>query len=91
MTSESEEWEEKQRTGRVKVRRERVTIIVFVFQAEDGIQYYDVTGVQTCALPIYPSSTAASIMRGRAPVGVANGSGRRASGLSVWSDRKSVV
>ena len=23
------------------------------FQAEDGIRDYDVTGVQTCALPIY--------------------------------------
>src|SRR5256885_1499946 len=26
--------------------------IVFFFQAEDGIRYYKVTGVQTCALPI---------------------------------------
>src|ERR1039457_427632 len=25
----------------------------FVFQAEDGIRDYKVTGVQTCALPIY--------------------------------------
>ena len=25
----------------------------FFFQAEDGIQDYDVTGVQTCALPIF--------------------------------------
>src|SRR5690606_40074914 len=25
----------------------------FYFQAEDGIRYYHVTGVQTCALPIY--------------------------------------
>src|ERR1022692_5222208 len=25
----------------------------FCFQAEDGIRYYKVTGVQTCALPIY--------------------------------------
>ena len=25
----------------------------FFFQAEDGIGDYDVTGVQTCALPIY--------------------------------------
>src|SRR5256885_14099817 len=25
---------------------------VFFFQAEDGIRYYKVTGVQTCALPI---------------------------------------
>src|SRR2546430_12575722 len=26
---------------------------VFFFQAEDGIRYLTVTGVQTCALPIY--------------------------------------
>src|SRR2546430_16919816 len=26
----------------------------FFFQAEDGIRYLTVTGVQTCALPIYP-------------------------------------
>src|SRR3954466_15557107 len=28
--------------------------IFFFFQAEDGIRDYRVTGVQTCALPIYP-------------------------------------
>src|SRR5256885_4232830 len=28
----------------------------FFFQAEDGIRDYKVTGVQTCALPIYPSA-----------------------------------
>src|SRR6266851_2841148 len=27
--------------------------MVFFFQAEDGIRHRDVTGVQTCALPIY--------------------------------------
>src|SRR5256885_8242876 len=32
----------------------------FFFQAEDGIRYYKVTGVQTCALPI--SSTAAMLL-----------------------------
>ena len=26
---------------------------IFFFQAEDGIRDYKVTGVQTCALPIY--------------------------------------
>src|SRR5256885_5260762 len=29
------------------------TPLVFFFQAEDGIRDYKVTGVQTCALPIY--------------------------------------
>src|SRR6266446_6259386 len=28
------------------------TVVIFFFQAEDGIRYYKVTGVQTCALPI---------------------------------------
>ena len=27
-------------------------IVIFFFQAEDGIRDYKVTGVQTCALPI---------------------------------------
>src|SRR5690606_40678962 len=29
-------------------------IFCFFFQAEDGIRYFHVTGVQTCALPICP-------------------------------------
>src|SRR5688500_14852796 len=28
-------------------------LLSFFFQAEDGIRYYKVTGVQTCALPIF--------------------------------------
>src|SRR5256885_9293500 len=28
---------------------------LFFFQAEDGIRDYKVTGVQTCALPIFPN------------------------------------
>src|SRR5690606_40675987 len=27
--------------------------LLFFFQAEDGIRYFHVTGVQTCALPIF--------------------------------------
>src|SRR3712207_814831 len=30
---------------------------VFFFQAEDGIRDIGVTGVQTCALPIYPKQS----------------------------------
>ena len=30
-------------------------LFFFFFQAEDGIRDYKVTGVQTCALPIYVS------------------------------------
>src|SRR5690606_40192540 len=32
----------------------RAHVALFFFQAEDGIRYFHVTGVQTCALPIYP-------------------------------------
>src|SRR6266498_4145139 len=34
--------------------RTRRPAIIFFFQAEDGIRDADVTGVQTCALPISP-------------------------------------
>src|SRR5690554_2634073 len=37
---------------------------VFFFQAEDGIRDADVTGVQTCALPIYTSSDYLAIRGG---------------------------
>src|SRR5215210_9578428 len=36
---------------------ENVLLIFFFFQAEDGIRDTSVTGVQTCALPIYFSQT----------------------------------
>src|SRR5690606_40020758 len=32
------------------------SVLLFFFQAEDGIRDFHVTGVQTCALPIYPAS-----------------------------------
>src|SRR5256885_3049290 len=35
-----------------------VLLFFFFFQAEDGIRDYKVTGVQTCALPIYPARAA---------------------------------
>src|SRR5699024_11386080 len=31
--------------------------IISFFQKDDGIRYRNVTGVQTCALPIYPQPT----------------------------------
>src|SRR3712207_7632892 len=33
---------------------DQVRTVFFFFQAEDGIRDIGVTGVQTCALPIYP-------------------------------------
>src|SRR5688500_20212547 len=42
----------------------------FFFQAEDGIRYYKVTGVQTCALPISaPASARTSQPFAGSPVG----------------------
>src|SRR5207245_3528330 len=38
-------------------------LFFFFFQAEDGIRDATVTGVQTCALPIYGSSTAVTRRR----------------------------
>src|SRR5690606_40994678 len=34
--------------------------IIFFFQAEDGIRDFHVTGVQTCALPIWPTTRSSS-------------------------------
>src|SRR3712207_9387270 len=39
------------------VRRGDVLEYVFFFQAEDGIRDIGVTGVQTCALPIFAANT----------------------------------
>src|SRR3989454_5472030 len=41
-----------------------VLIIFFFFQAEDGIRDYKVTGVQTCALPIWKPSHGSSVEHG---------------------------
>src|SRR5438034_10165077 len=50
----------------------------FFFQAEDGIRDHCVTGVQTCALPIWPSaSRPPSTRRGRAPRRSSRSIGRR--------------
>ena len=39
-------------------RAEQLGVFSFFFQAEDGIRDYDVTGVQTCALPILIATAA---------------------------------
>src|SRR5690606_39589638 len=38
-------------------------LILFFFQAEDGIRDFHVTGVQTCALPIFTRPSAPSWLR----------------------------
>ena len=45
--------------------------VVFFFQAEDGIRDWSVTGVQTCALPIWGvTSSAGPAERKRLPLGL---------------------
>src|SRR5690606_40089329 len=54
-----------------------------VFQAEDGIRHFHVTGVQTCALPIFPTGVEASTEPrawATARLGRACGSGRSSLG-----------
>src|SRR5215467_15578685 len=49
----------------------------FFFQAEDGIRDYKVTGVQTCALPIWPAFPfRRKIASGRAHWGVTSAGGK---------------
>src|SRR5262249_58290096 len=50
----------------------RMAVVRFFFQAEDGIRDWSVTGVQTCALPIYRGLHSAARTGGtlaRAPLG----------------------
>src|SRR5262249_58640851 len=46
---------------RDEVSRQIAMCDFFFFQAEDGIRDWSVTGVQTCALPIYTLATVQSI------------------------------
>src|SRR5688500_19822799 len=59
------------------------SILIFFFQAEDGIRDYKVTGVQTCALPIWAAAGPAR------PRSRAGSSGRWARCLP-GRDRKSI-
>ena len=44
----------KQTIRYTRSNRQRLTVFFFFFfQAEDGIRDWSVTGVQTCALPLY--------------------------------------
>src|SRR5437588_10509699 len=55
----------------------------FFFQAEDGIRDHCVTGVQTCALPIYPKPYGCSCSVGSVPTGGSVGSEPFVSGGSA--------
>src|SRR3989442_11471628 len=64
-------------------------IFFFFFQAEDGIRDADVTGVQTCALPISSLRSPASVKKTRRPSGLSSSprgvlsSGTRATSFHV--------
>src|SRR5256885_12888263 len=51
-------------TAAVVVESRRTYRVVFFFQAEDGIRDYKVTGVQTCALPIFGAYGATNLLHG---------------------------
>src|SRR5690606_39554654 len=59
-----------------------VTRLFFFFQAEDGIRDFHVTGVQTCALPISPGTSAAGSPRWTTP---ATGSAQKPHGQAPTS------
>src|SRR5699024_11685249 len=59
----------------------RGVAVTFFFQAEDGIRDRNVTGVQTCALPIFPPAQAHSQFRPpRRPKPAMSGADRAAHG-----------
>src|SRR5438067_10441705 len=62
----------------------RTTHLFFFFQAEDGIRDRNLTGVQTCALPIYCQIAECSESIGRSQ---ASGDARGDSGIAAWTSR----
>src|SRR5882757_10167594 len=55
----------------------KVDVMFFFFQAEDGIRDIGVTGVQTCALPIYGSRRGGANTAPRGRACIAQGAPRR--------------
>src|SRR6266851_7227219 len=74
-------------------------VFVFFFQAEDGIRDRDVTGVQTCALPISPTAeglkalprTVTSLTNSSRPVVGSMPSGRRPGSCTSFAWRGSGI
>src|SRR5215813_8041610 len=56
-------------TGAGSILSADIEDVTFFFQAEDGIRDADVTGVQTCALPIWRSRPARPSTRGHGSPG----------------------
>src|SRR2546430_15759687 len=49
-----------------------IYFVFFFFQAEDGIRDLTVTGVQTCALPIYPNNPVGANVLTLSPIPTTN-------------------
>src|SRR5690606_39758699 len=64
-------------------------LLLFFFQAEDGIRDFHVTGVQTCALPIYVRGVAVEVHRHDRGGALRDG-GLRRGGRQVEGDRVDV-
>src|SRR2546430_8544830 len=63
-------------------------MVVFFFQAEDGIRDLTVTGVQTCALPISPAALAVARVASRSRGPRQGGRGGEAAGAGgAWRGR----
>src|SRR5216683_7560425 len=56
-------------------------IVFFFFQAEDGIRDLIVTGVQTCALPIFSEAARSSKIKG---INIADACAIQISDLAEW-------
>src|SRR5256886_5984988 len=52
---------------RAELKQQLQVVCLFFFQAEDGIRYLTVTGVQTCALPICGSPASVESVERRCP------------------------
>src|SRR5690606_40839031 len=65
----------------------RVEDYALFFPAEDGIRYFHVTGVQTCALPILPTPSVSISILCRCARKSPSAWARRAS-RSAWSARR---
>src|SRR5947209_18089569 len=62
-----------------------MSLVFFFFQAEDGIRDIGVTGVQTCALPIYNQPQDGFVTRKPTPMLVANGNEDGFGGFSFFN------
>src|SRR5690606_39680526 len=60
-------------------------LLYFFFQAEGGIRVFHVTGVQTCALPIWPSPIAANEVIVTPSTSLSGRIASNTAGSSTWS------